>query len=784
MKRLFNNLTFLLSSFFVFAVLLFPVVSSAQTVENDIEHIKDQKLGRAIVIRNRRSAPLQAHKRALRGERLPGTAEAPHDPVIIADRFLKEHGDSLGVEQAYRQLMPQHAEQDDLGMTHVRYQQWYRGIPVYGTEVIVHIDRNHEVSSVNGKMVPGIAINTRARIQRALAQALARVQFNRDYRNVRRPTIQSSRLLVFNKGIIENTADTSVALVWEVQFTSQNPMVDQYYYIDAHSGRLVYKLSGIRGADYSINRSICDCSAWSTFGNRCSCGRTWPWYYPDYRFGRQEYHEPCGVHPVKTDYPYDTDNLFDLIGQAHEYFWVKFGRDGGNTKGGLGDGSGAPLTLSRGFVYLEGQGWDCDTKRAAFEKYQIGFCAGNVVPDIVGHEYGHAITYYRWDISGNLNSMVYQNESGALQENYSDIAGEALELYVTGDNDWLIGADTPRGVIRNMADPRDVDSPSQANPRPDRYYHEEFYCGEEDHGGVHYNANIINKASYLIAEGGDFNGCTVEGIGIEKLEQIFYRAATVYYTTTENFNQAYHSILNACNDLYDQADCAQVEIALQAVEIDQPGACSGVPAEPATCAGQGEVVLHSESFDDMSAFSETVTPIRLRTTYWSLSNARGIFLPFRGDEPVLSGADGTFFVGRLLGQVGSLVIDPIDIVGYGNITVKVKLAAGIDAVEDDGWDFRNGFAGSEYFDVFVNGNQIRNFAGGNPLGERKLRREVSALTDVASGEVLPNSFEEFVFEVPDVLLEGAEELVIEFRARTLSGYVGIDSLEVVGSVVQ
>ena len=163
------------------------------------------------------------------------------------------------------------------------------------------------------------------------------------------------------------------------------------------------------------------------------------------------------AHPIKTDYPYDTDTLFDMLGQVHEYFWTKFGRDGGNGKGGLSDGKVAAWDRTRGLVYMEDTGWDCvNVGTANFNKDSISFCGGTLVPDVLGHEFAHAITYYRFDGHDNLNSMVYESESGSLQENYSDFAGEAYELYVSGSTDWLFGGTLAKSPpYRNLADPED-----------------------------------------------------------------------------------------------------------------------------------------------------------------------------------------------------------------------------------------------------------------------------------------------------------------------------------------
>jgi Zn-dependent metalloprotease len=105
-----------------------------------------------------------------------------------------------------------------------------------------------------------------------------------------------------------------------------------------------------------------------------------------------------------------------------------------------------------------------------------------------------------------------------------------------------------------------------------------FIC---DYSNYAYNkAFVACKAAYLLAEGDFFNGCTIRGIGLNRLEQIWYRALVHYFVSSETFNGAYAKLQQAAVDLYpaDKQTIAQVRRAFQAVEMDQPGKCSGIPA--------------------------------------------------------------------------------------------------------------------------------------------------------------------------------------------------------------
>jgi bacillolysin len=280
----------------------------------------------------------------------------------------------------------------------------------------------------------------------------------------------------------------------------------------------------------------------------------------------------------------DVDTVYDLIGSIHNYYVTKFDRNGANNQGGLGTGQQDGATVyttdqTRANTYQD-VSWACPDAR--FSNGAIAFCHDMATPDVVGHEYSHGIAYFVFNpnvFSGSVpytSGMVYESESGALDEDFSDVMGEAIERFVTGSTDWV----NATGVVSESGGlPRSlIDPPSHVFPwghYSDKLQSPWTYCGSDDHGGVHYNSTIPSKAFYLMSEGETFNGCTIRGLGLDKVEQILYRTMTTYYTPSETFNAAHIAIQRAAADLYPDADCWQVKKALQAVELDQPSPCSG-----------------------------------------------------------------------------------------------------------------------------------------------------------------------------------------------------------------
>ena len=184
--------------------------------------------------------------------------------------------------------------------------------------------------------------------------------------------------------------------------------------------------------------------------------------------------------------------------------------------------------------------------------YSIRPLAGSF--DIVAHELTHAVTSYSSDLD-------YLNESGALNEAFSDIMAVGAEFYLvsTGRSDrtadYLMGEDTFTGVatgIRSLSNPASFGDPDHYSRR---------YVGPEDNGGVHINSGIPNHAFYLAIEGGTnrTSGLAVQGVGAanrEQIERVFYRGFTAFLTPSSNFAQARQATLRAASELYGDSSAA------------------------------------------------------------------------------------------------------------------------------------------------------------------------------------------------------------------------------------
>ncbi|MFF7469957.1 M4 family metallopeptidase [Streptomyces sp. NPDC008092] len=175
-----------------------------------------------------------------------------------------------------------------------------------------------------------------------------------------------------------------------------------------------------------------------------------------------------------------------------------------------------------------------------------------VALDVAGHEMTHGVT-------SKTAALTYSGESGGLNEATSDILGTLVEWYANNPSDpgdYLIGEKIVRSGFGKAA-LRFMDQPSKDGSSAD------YWSSSVGNLDVHYSSGVANHFAYLLAEGSGaktingvsynsptYNGSTVTGIGRDKLGAIWYRALTVYMTSSTNYAGARTATLNAAKDLY------------------------------------------------------------------------------------------------------------------------------------------------------------------------------------------------------------------------------------------
>ncbi|GAA2195395.1 M4 family metallopeptidase [Streptomyces bangladeshensis] len=240
-----------------------------------------------------------------------------------------------------------------------------------------------------------------------------------------------------------------------------------------------------------------------------------------------------------VDAQYGTDETWDYYKDVH-------GRSGI-----AGDGKGSYNRVHYGSNYNNAF-WD-DSCFCMTYGDGDGTTFGPLVSlDVAGHEMTHGVT-------AKTAALTYSGESGGLNEATSDILGTMVEWHADNPSDpgdYLIGEKIVRSGFGKAA-LRFMDKPSRDGGSAD---HWTSSVGNLD---VHYSSGVANHFAYLLAEGSGaktvngvaydsptYNGATVTGIGRDKVGKIWYRALTVYMTSSTNYRGARTATLNAARDLY------------------------------------------------------------------------------------------------------------------------------------------------------------------------------------------------------------------------------------------
>jgi bacillolysin len=486
-----------------------------------------------------------------------------------AAKFVDLYGAPFGLQHSSQVRLLRAPFTDDAGMEHVRWQQVHQGVPVRGAELLVHL-RGPRVMAANGRTVRELPNSITPTIAADAAREVAR-QLIAKHRPDAAPGAAYSepRLEILNRSLLEDGGDPRSRLAWFVEVTG--PMLRQFVWIDAHSRAILLQFSQLAEAK---SRRIHNSAHTSTLPGALM---------------RNEGGATTG--------DADADAAYTLSGVTYDYFLNNHGRDSYNNAGAM--------MISSVHYCASGypQGSTCpDYQNAAWNGTQMLYADGYAsADDVVGHELTHAVTEY----SANL---FYYSQSGALNESFSDIFGETIDLLDgTGDDSagarWQLGEDLPNGAIRHMMNPTLYGDPGKMSDA-------EFWCSRGgwtdpygDSDGVHINSGIPNHAYALMADGGTYNSTTIAGIGLTKAAKIQYRALTTYLTSGARFIDNFDALNQSCTDLIGTAgitaaNCTQVTNALLAVEMNNTWGCVDAAQPPPLCSAGSVANTFLDTFEN------------------------------------------------------------------------------------------------------------------------------------------------------------------------------------------
>lgn len=474
------------------------------------------------------------HVGAPPGYAFPSGATAPGQPVQTATAFLRAHAALLGsgapaVDFALVSANPTPERQ------YLRLQQTYAGIPIVAGEVVVQLTPQDDVEAVLAdvahesldwiaegrlELVPTVPADGAVVIAQAHFQEQAEGE---------RIGATEPRLSLFAPEVLDETGEPQ--LVWDFQVsTASGEHVAHRVLVDAHSGAMAraWQLSC-----NARNRRVFD--GQNTTGVEV--------------LARDEGDAASGIAQV--------DRAYVHLSEVWSYYSTVHSRDSY-------DGAGARIEATVRFCSAN-CGCPCANAFSGnASSVTSGMVFGNnwVTDDVIAHEFTHRVTQL-------TSGLIYTNASGAMNESFSDIWGEYVDLNNNSQGSdaasvrWLVGEDLLGGAIRSMTNPPAFNDPDRLGSS---LYQQP--SNTSDNGGVHRNSGVGNKLAFLLTDGNTFNGQTVSSMGINTTARLFYEAQVNILTSGANYFNLGNALRQAAVNLgWSQDNQNNVLSACRAVEI-------------------------------------------------------------------------------------------------------------------------------------------------------------------------------------------------------------------------
>ncbi|MFD8939331.1 M4 family metallopeptidase [Streptomyces sp. NPDC059578] len=483
---------------------------------------------------------------------LPVKLDAQRQAALLsrakADRV--ETAAALGLGRKER-LLPRNVLQDADGTVHTRYERTYEGLPVLGGDLVVHSTPSGVTEGVTKATsarlaVPRTAATRSATTAGAFALAKAESEGTDRAELHRKP-----RAVIW-------AASGRPVLAWEsvVHGTQPDSTPSELHVItDATTGAELYSYEAVKrhsGIGHSRHSDQVTLGT-SRFGSLHNLTDTGRGSHRTYDLTGLSSGEGTGKLLTDTDGVWgdgtSTSRQTDAVDAAYgaqatwDYFAEVHGRYGIRNDG---DGASSRVHFQEGY-------------RGAFWRDSC-FCAtygnGGTTPytslDTAAHELAHGLI-------DNTAKLSYYGESGGIAEATGDIFAAAVEFHADNSHDVADYTTGEKVDVGGLNPPlRHMDRPAKRD-RSANYWHPRF-ASSSNPG---YTAGPATHWFYLVSEGSGaktingvsydsptHDGLPVTGIGRAAAERIWYRALTLYMTSTTDYAGARAATLSAAADLY------------------------------------------------------------------------------------------------------------------------------------------------------------------------------------------------------------------------------------------
>jgi len=550
---------------------------------------------------------------------------------------------------------------DKAKVKHTRYKQMYKNIPVFAKELILHEDQNGRILNINGSIVKGIEQDLNPNVP--LVPALSPTEA---LEHAKRVLGQGSLSKRQRHSVRESEPKTESTTPTSGQFNFRNEQSELNIYADgSDKPRLVYYVNflaePIEGGEPTRPFLLIDAMTGQTVkqwdGLTHQAIGTGPG--GNAKVSQYEYGTNYGFLDVLQNgtlcsMQNTTVNTVNMTGMSSSYA-TPFSYDCPRNTVKTINGAYSPLNDAHYFggiivnMYMNWYSfppiplplvmrphYGTNYENAFWDGMYMTFGDGYstfyplVSLDVAAHEVSHGFTEHN-------SNLIYEKESGGINESFSDMAGEAAKYFLRGSNDWRLGADITKsaGPLRYMN-----------NPPADGYSIADL-SNYTDSLDVHYSSGLFNKAFYLLA--------TKPGWTTKKAFDVMVKANMDYWISASTFRSAACGAISAATDLgYSSTD---VDSAFRGVNVY----CGG-PDITASVASPAVSMPGAYTFANTSSpFNQTFTASGSAAPYtWSLLSGS---LP---SGVILNGATGEISGSTTIAGMNPITIQVVDAQGRKN----------------------------------------------------------------------------------------------------------------------
>lgn len=352
-----------------------------------VQQMRGEAQGAVKMTAERATGKVGFVRAARNGDLMPSLeGDSSSAAVDKASAYLSKYAPVLGATSD--QLKQTGVSATRYGWT-VTYQQQYKSVPVFGSRLKANLDRAGDLTSVNGYAAPGLNLSVTPRISKAAAatRAINTVRATPpgdgkvDLSGLKAAT---NDLTIYRMGAIKGDPGKAV-LAYVVEVTNQRNIRDMVF-VDANTGKVANRYSMV---DSALDRKLYETS---------------PDTVPVWEEGD----------PLPGTLDADQLSEVETTGDSYWLYKNTFGYDSYDN-----EGSTMKTVNNDPNIACPNANWNGAT---------TNYCDGVSSDDTVAHEWGHAYTEY-------TSGLIYQWQPGAMNEAYSDIWGETVDMINTRQND-------------------------------------------------------------------------------------------------------------------------------------------------------------------------------------------------------------------------------------------------------------------------------------------------------------------------------------------------------------